>query len=111
MKWIFRDILLENAVFLHLRRTSESIYYFRDSHQRGVDFVVPGKGRSRALFQVSVSLKSPKTREREMQALLSAMADLSIPDATLVTLDEEEDIRLAGKHIHVRPAWSFLLEK
>lgn len=46
-----------------------------------------------------------------MQALLSAMADLSIPDATLVTLDEEEDIRLARKHIHVRPAWSFLLEK
>jgi predicted AAA+ superfamily ATPase len=103
-------VLLENAVFLHLRRRAESIFYYKDSHQREVDFVVPGKGRSHTLIQVSVSIKSPKTRERETQALLSAMADLSIPEATLITLDEEEEIRTAGKRIHVRPAWSFLLE-
>lgn len=103
--------LLENAVFLHLRRSSESIYYFRDSHQREVDFVVPGKGRSLALIQVSVSIKALKTRERETQALLSAMGALSLQESTLVTLDEEEEIRVAGKRIHVRPAWSFLLEK
>lgn len=101
--------LLENAVFLHLRRTSQTIYYYRDSHQREVDFVVPGKGRSLSLVQVSVSIKSSKTRERETQALLSAMADLSIREATLITLDEEEDIRMAGKRIHAQPAWSFLL--
>lgn len=103
-------VLLENAVFLHLRRKAESIYYYKDSHQREVDFVVPGKGRSPTLIQVSVSIKSPKTRERETHALLSAMADLSIPEATLITLDEEEDIRTAGKRIHVRPAWSYFLE-
>ncbi len=103
--------LLENAVFLHLRRTSESIYYFRDSHQREVDFVVVGKGRSPALIQVSVSLKLSKTRERETQALLSAMSELSLSEATLITLDEEEEIRITGKRIHVRPAWTFLLEK
>jgi len=100
--------LLENAVFLHLRRRSESIYYFKDARQREVDFVVRKPNRACELIQVAWSLENPRTREREVQALHSAMSALSLRESTLVTYDEEEDIRTSGKIIHVKPAWSYL---
>lgn len=102
--------LLENTVFLHLRRQTESIHYFKDARQREVDFVCQHPGQKPCLVQVAWSLQNPKTRAREIDALLSAMAELSLPTATLVTLEEQEDIRLSGKTIHVTPAWSYLLK-
>jgi uncharacterized protein len=100
--------LLENAVFLHLRRRAESLYYFKDGRQREVDFVVRTSNRSHELIQVAWTLQDPKTREREVQALDSAMSALSLRASTLITFDEEADIRLSGKTIRVRPAWSYL---
>src|SRR5258708_4264687 len=61
--------LLENAVFLHLRRQTESLYYFKDTRQREVDFVVRRPDRTYDLVQVAWSLADPQTRERELQAL------------------------------------------
>jgi uncharacterized protein len=101
--------LLENAVFLHLRRQTESLYYCKDARQREVDFVVRRPNRSHELVQVAWSIRDPKTREREIQALDSAMSALSLRHSTLVTFDEEEDIRIAGKMIRVRPAWSYFV--
>jgi predicted AAA+ superfamily ATPase len=102
--------LLENAVFLHLRRATDQIFYFRDAQQREVDFVVRRADRKFDLVQVSVTLKNPKTRAREFDALYSAMAELSLREATLITLDETEDVKTPGKTIHVRPAWAYFLE-
>ncbi|MBI5245453.1 MAG: ATP-binding protein [Elusimicrobia bacterium] len=101
--------LLENAIFLHLRRQTEAICYFKDARQREVDFVIRKTGKKYSLIQAAWSLQDSKTRQREIDALYSAMSELSIKDATLVTLDEQEEIRSSGKTIHVRPAWSFLL--
>ncbi len=101
--------LLENAIFLHLRRQTEAICYFKDAQQREVDFVIQKPEKGCGLIQVAWSLQNPETRRREIDALHSAMSALSVKDATLVTLDEQEEIRSSGKTIHVRPAWSFLL--
>ena len=92
-------------------RTTDQIFYFRDAQQREVDFVVRRPARKLELIQVSVTLKNPKTRARELDALYSAMAELSLREAVLITLDEMEDIKTPGKTIHVRPAWIYFLEK
>lgn len=102
--------LLENAVFLHLRRDVESIFYFKDARQREVDFAVRSPSGRLRLVQVAWSLKDPKTKDREVRALQAAMSELSLREAELVTFEEEEDIRADGSVIRVRPAWSYLLD-
>jgi predicted AAA+ superfamily ATPase len=54
--------LLENAVFLALRRGIRDIYYYRTQEGLEVDFYLPGEGR---LVQVAQSLDQPELRAIE----------------------------------------------
>ncbi len=101
--------LLENLVFAALRRLYPDIHYYRTRGQREVDFVIPIRGGARLLVQVSESLAEPRTRKREITALSEAMAELSLPTATMVTRNEEEQIAVDGGTIEVVPAWRYLL--
>lgn len=102
--------LLENLVFNALRRTRAEVFYYKMRTGREVDFVIPGRGRERALFQVCESLADPQTRKREISALSEAMAELRVATATIVTWNEQEQIRAAHGLIAVVPVWRFLLE-
>lgn len=99
--------LLENTVFMELRRHSQRLYYFRDASQREVDFVCPHPGGSLRLIQVCSSLKKPEVRDREILALHSAMATLKQKEGWLVTLEESEELRHSRRAVHILPAWDF----
>jgi len=101
--------LLENLVFIALRRVTSEIFYFRTKGGREVDFVAQMQDRSRMLVQVCESMAEPPTRKREIAALCEAMAELKLPSATIVTRGEEEEIEAVFGKIFVVPAWRFLL--
>lgn len=100
--------LLENLVFVALRRVTSDIFYFKNRSGREVDFIAQMPDRSRMLIQVCESMVEPQTRKREVTALSEAMAALKLPEATIVTRNEEEQIQVESGKIHVVPAWRFL---
>ncbi len=102
--------LLENLVFMALRRFTADIAYYRCANGREVDFTVRGPDGPRALLQACESLADPATRKREVRALGAAMAETGLRTGTIVTRDEEETASVDGGAIEVVPAWRFLLD-
>jgi uncharacterized protein len=99
--------LYENIVFLHLRRQTKEIYYFKQNQE--VDFYAK-LGDKAALVNVSYEIKDEKTRAREINGLVEAMEFLNISEATLVTKEEENVVEAAGKKIFIVPLYKYLLE-
>ena len=101
--------LLENLVYLHLRRKSSSIYYYRTKGGREVDFIWLDSAGEKNLLQVCESIKIEKTRDRELAALAEAMKEQELKSAYLITQDETEDVRWNDYSVTVMPIWRFLL--
>ena len=100
---------LETAVFAHLRRQSSNLFYYKTDDGKEVDFLLLLPDQSMHLFQVCLSLKDPHTCRREIAALERAMAELKLERATIVTLEEEEEIVVSTGKIQVLPAWKLFL--
>lgn len=102
--------LLENLVFIALRRIYQNICYYKTKSNREVDFIVSMWDHSRMLVQVCESLAEPQTRKREITALSDAMSELGLTTGTIVTRNEDESVDASSGTIRVIPAWRFLLE-
>ena len=101
--------LLENIVFVALRRYSEVIYYYKTESNQEIDFLVQDSQRNFALFQVSETLANPTTRQREISALQHAMNELDVPKAMIITRSESEKLTFGSRTIEIVPVWKFLL--
>jgi predicted AAA+ superfamily ATPase len=101
--------LLENLIFMALRRVTQDIFYYRTSRGREVDFLYLASG-SRHLVQVCEKIVRPDTRKREITALAEAMDEQGLDQGTIVTRAHRETIEVSAGRIQVVPAWSFLLE-
>jgi len=99
--------MLENIVFLHLRRKYTGIYYHKKAWE--CDFLVVNHTKVEKAVQVSRSLYEAETRKREIRGLLEAMQQYGLKDGYIITEDEEEHIEENGFGIHVIPAWKYLL--
>ncbi len=102
--------LLENIVFLALRRSGARIYYYRTKGGREVDFAVLDKNGVE-LVQVCESLGDAATREREFRALGEAMLELGVKQGTVVTRSEEGVEQTGAGEISIQPAWRWLLSR
>lgn len=100
--------LLENIVFMALRRITSYIFYYKTKDGYEVDFIAQLSDRSRLLIQVCESLKDSKTKAREINALNKAMLELNIPKGIIVTETEEAMIQVESGTIEVMAAWRFL---
>ena len=101
-----KGFLLENAVFMSLRRGFNKIEYYNTRKGEEVDFFVTDRATgSQRLVQVSYRMDDERTRGREFSALVSARRETGIGDCTIVTWDEEceED------GVRIVPAWKWLL--
>ena len=101
--------LLENLVFVALRSRTRDIHYYKTKNGREIDFIIKLEGQ-RHLVQVSESITHARTRKRELDALAEAMGEQGLSRGTVVTRNEQEELRVAQGTIHVIPAWRFLLE-
>jgi predicted AAA+ superfamily ATPase len=103
-----RGHFLENAVFLHLRRRTKNVFYYKTASDREVDFFIPGK--SEELIQVSTNISDAAVRERETRALWEAMEERQVRRALLLTTHETDAITHQGKTITIKPVLEWLLE-
>lgn len=100
--------LLENLVFIELKRRGEEVYY----HNKGqeCDFVIKEGKVISAAIQVTYAMPNEKTRKREFDGLLDAMNTYNLQSGLIITDDTEEEITENGKIIKIIPAWKWLLE-
>ena len=96
--------LLENFVFLELRRSMNMIEYYMTKKGREVDFLITDRTGQKSLIQVSSDMIGRETRERELRALLEAMKECDLKQGTIVTLNQEETIETEAGHIQILPA-------
>jgi len=104
-----RGHLLETAVMLELLRRGASLSYVRTSSGYEVDFHVLLSDGPPELVQVCADLSTPETLSRELRALADAASELSLSDATIVTMTEEATHSIDGLTVKVEPAWRWLL--
>jgi len=100
--------LLENLVFTELLKRgyepNGELFYYVTKNGREVDFVIKG----RELIQVTAELHE-KNRERELRALIEAGRELGIGKLTIVTLEQDDVVKTAGKEVKVTSLKKWLL--
>ncbi len=101
---------MENLVFLklysdHLQQDFQ-LHYWKNGGE--VDFVLTRHQRPFRLIQVAYDLSNTKTRQREINSLLKASAQLHCDDLHIVTLTERNTLNCDGKSIHIQPVAQFL---
>jgi predicted AAA+ superfamily ATPase len=98
--------LYENLAFLHLRRESSEVYYFKEKQE--VDFYV--RTDKEYLINVSYAIEDEKTLKRELNALLEGMKYFKLDRAYLITADRDESIKVDTGVIEIIPMWKWLLK-
>lgn len=96
--------LLENLVFLALRRKMKEIYYYQSPTGYEVDFYLPESGQ---IIQVSQNLNRPPTREREMRAIADARRSLNLAGGMILADMDSEPVDVEGLTVEIRslPKW------
>jgi predicted AAA+ superfamily ATPase len=105
-----QGVLLENLVYLELRKRFKNIFYYKTQNGLEVDFLVYDNPNHFQLIQVSLTLTSPKTKARELNALLKAMQETNATEGWILTDTETDTILLENKIIHVIPVYQWLLQ-
>ena len=100
--------LLENIVFLELKRCFKEIYYHEDKKE--CDFLIKEKERIVQAIQVTVSIADPNTEKREIEGLMEAMERYDLKEGYIITKDTEKTIDLEGRTVYVKPVITWLLE-
>ncbi|MBE0638744.1 MAG: ATP-binding protein [Bacteroidales bacterium] len=95
---------LENAVFLHLRRDHDRIFYFGASGE--CDFVVQDEGPVFRCFQVCSRLDE-ENLTREIKGITEAMNYTGTSSGNIITLDQEDEFEKDGLVIHAIPFWKW----
>lgn len=99
--------LLENIVFLALRRKTADVYYCQSASGYEVDFYLPGE---RLLIQVTQSLNNAAVRQREVRAMFDAMRQLNLPRGLILADADAEPIQENDLIIEVRGTARWLLQ-
>jgi hypothetical protein len=98
--------MLENNVFLHLRRKYKEIFYFQEKNE--CDFVV--KEREGVVLAMQVCYEFNRdNQEREIKGLLEAMNELKLKEGLILTYSQEDKLEVEGKRIIIKPVWKWLL--
>lgn len=99
--------MLENTVFLHLRRKSKDIFYFKEKNE--CDFLVRERNKITKPIQVCYDLNEDN-KDREIDGLLEALNQFNLKEGLILTYNQEDEIKKGDKKILVKPVWRWLLE-
>ncbi|MBM4176996.1 MAG: ATP-binding protein, partial [Ignavibacteria bacterium] len=98
--------LLENVVFLQLKRDCSEVYYYKNKKE--CDFLIKEKNKITKAIQVTDVL-TEANKERELNGLLSAMESFNLKKGSVITRNQEEKLRLQGKEIRIIPIYKWLI--
>lgn len=98
--------ILENAVFLHLRRQNKEIYYFQNKGE--CDFITTRNGVPKDIYQVCTEINSLNI-QREIDGLFYAMKYLNKDHGWIITKNQSDHFKKENMTIEVIPAWQWML--
>ncbi len=99
--------LLENLVFNCLNKEYDVFYY---SHEKECDFLVLKNKEIKQAIQVCYELNEENSK-REIAGLTQAMNTFKLKEGLLLTNSQEEEMKVDGKKIIVKPVWKWLIDK
>lgn len=101
--------LLENLVYIELRRRGGEIYFHKERVE--CDFLVRRQGKVCEAYQVCLDLQDPATREREIRGLLEALEIHQLNSGVILTESLEETLEMeVNEHlvsIMILPIWKW----
>ena len=100
--------MLENAVFLGLRRNFKDIFYFQEKNE--CDFVVKEKDKIIQAIQVCFDLNEDN-KTREINGLIEALKEFKLKEGFILTFNQSDEFLIEDKKIIIQPAWKWLLEE
>lgn len=100
-----RGRFLENAVFLHLKRKGDEIFYFKGLKE--CDFITRSRNGQLAAFQVCFDLTNDNL-DRELNGLVEALKKLNLDSGMIITNNQTDSFMIDGKTIQVVPAWKWM---
>lgn len=96
--------LLENLVFLHLRRATKEIFYFSEKHE--CDFVVFQQKKLEGIYQVCWELNQDNLN-RELNGLHEAMDYFNANQGTIITFNQHEIFETGNKTCKAIPFYEW----
>ncbi len=103
-----RGRLLENMMFIELKRRAQDVFYFKGKGE--CDFIIKQKMRIVEAIQVTARFDA-SNEKRELAGLLEAMEKFGLKSGVIITESQEGERKIKGKTIKIIPAWKWLLEK
>ena len=106
-------LILENMVFMHLRRNNYQIEYIKTQKGFETDFFARNPITNEIkLIQVCWQISNLETFDREYRGLQSAMEELSVSSGTIhlgsIAWDDEAQL---DNNINAVPIWKWLLDE
>lgn len=99
--------LLENLVFIELKRRNAETYYFKKNYE--CDFLVKEKNQVVQAIQVTLKLTEDNSK-REINGLLEALEEYNLKEGLILTEEEEGERVIENKRIRIVPVWKWLLK-
>lgn len=100
--------VMEQAVFLELRRREREVYFYKDKVE--CDFVIKSGLNVTGAIQVAVTLSESRTRKRELRGLLDCCAAFGLEEGLIITHDTSEELVVDGVKVTVLPLANWLLQ-
>lgn len=99
--------LLENLVYIELRRKYEDIFYYQDNNE--CDFIVTENSYIKYAIQVTYDLNEGN-EQREINGLLAVVKNCNLKEGFILTLNSNKEVIIDELLIHIIPVWKWLLE-
>jgi len=103
-----RGRILENLVYLALRRKTLPLFYYKTGAGHEIDFIVR-EGKDTRLLQVCYDLSHIDTFSREKEALISGMRELGLKSGAIINQYEKRTEEIEDIRIEILPAWEWLI--
>lgn len=98
--------MLENLVFIELKRRGREIYYYLDKNE--CDFIIKDGARIDGPIQVCYTMNE-SNKEREISGLTEAMEQFKLKEGLVLTYEQDDEIKIKGRKIKVMPVWKWML--
>ncbi len=96
--------LLENMVFLHLRRKTKEIFYFAEKNE--CDFVVFHQKKPEGIYQVCWQLNQDNL-DREIAGLSEALDFFGVNEGKIITFNQADSFTIDNKKILAQPFYEW----
>lgn len=98
---------LENMLYWYFRQKQKGIFYFNETGNE-CDFILFSNNQVEEAIQVCYQLDAENS-DREQNGLLAAMDFFKLTRGTIVTMNQQDEIKLGDKNIRVIPAYQFII--